>query len=896
MDTPLLQTKLYIPPPHSKLVPRLRLIERLNEGATRNLTLISASAGFGKTTLVSDWVQQTDRPATWLSLDEADNDPIRFFSYFIAALQQITPEAGETAQTLLKSLQFPAPDLLMTTLINDLATMPEFTLILDDYHVIEAEPIDAALTFLLNHLPLTIHLVIITRTDPQLPLFRLRGRAQLVELRADDLRFTREETTTFLNKTLALTLSPEDAAALETRTEGWITGLQLAVHFMQGQTAQASSDFIATFTGDHRYIVDYLGEEVLSQQTEELQTFLLHTSILDRMRADLCDRVTGLKDSQTILESLEQTNLFIVPLDNDRRWYRYQQFFAEFLQGRLRRQQPDLIDTLHERAAHWYKSEAFSEQAIAHFLAAEQFEQAAALMETRVDTTLHGQGQIATFLKWVEALPEDLLLKHPQLELAQVWALLFSGQWSRVEPRLQAIEKSLSIRLDIDSSIQLTKPPTDLQEFHGEVAALRSELALFQMDFLRAIELSEEALRYLSLDNSRIRSTVTQIQGYSYRLNGDVDKARQALSEATQLSKKVGNINTSIFSLSDLAAVQVMQGLPHEAAQTYQQIMNLASEHRAWPFPPTGVAYVGMGNLLREWNDLEMATQHVTKGLELIAPAVYNSVASQAYAILADIRQAQGDADAATAYLQQAAEAAQKSSGHPMNVRIPLLKARLAIRQGAIETAARWANQYQIDRQQPESLLAYQRHFAEITFVRVRLAQGFPDLDLVDQLLQKARTAGWGHTVIELLIMKALSLQVEKKRKQALTTLAEALTLAEPAGYIRLFVDEGPPMVELLRDVLKQGVSSTYVGKLQASFMPTMGESKPSAQTLIDPLTDRELEVLKLMATGLANREIAAELVVALGTVAKYSNNIFTKLNVRNRTEAIARAGALEIL
>jgi LuxR family maltose regulon positive regulatory protein len=681
-----------------------------------------------------------------------------------------------------------------------------------------------------------------------------------------------------------LTMLEEDLTALEARTEGWITGLQLAAHFMQGQGAERISDFVATFTGDNRYIVDYLVEEVLSRQSQDTQTFLLQTSILDRMTGPLCDAVTGLNDSQGILEFLEQTNLFIVPLDNERQWYRYQQFFFEFLQGRLRRGQPELVPDLHGRAAGWYQAQALYEQAIDHFLAADQIEQAASLVEEAIDTTLYERGEVTTYLNWLDALPEDILLTRPRLCLAQVWALFFAGQWHKVESRLQDVERILTAEMDNDgsTSVQPVDLPTHIQEMQGEVAALRSELALFQKDFLRALELSEQALAHLPHDNLRIRGMVTQIQGYTHRLNGDVDKAQQALIEAGTLSRKVGNVNTGIFALGDLAEVQVMQ--------------NLASEHQAWPFPPTGAAYVGMGNILREWNELETATQHLHKGIELISPAGYNSVISQAYSILAFVRQAQGKSDEATEFLQQAEESALKSGAHPVGARMPMIRARLWLMQGNLEKATQWAARFEAQREQDNINLAYQRQFTEITLARVRLAQGRPDLDLLKQLLQTAQAAGWQNNVIELLILQALSFSSQGDTAQAVAPLEKALALAEPEGYVRLLVDEGAPMAGLLRIVIKQGIYPAYVGKLQASFMPSASAGKIPSQALIDPLTGRELEVLKLMATGLSNREIAAALVVALGTVAKYSNNIFTKLNVRNRTEAISRAGALDLL
>ncbi len=948
MVSPILTTKLYIPQPRTEFVPRPRLIERLNEGLRQNLgfgrklTLISAPAGFGKTTLVSHWLQQlagehpssgtpkggsrgaeeqefSPAPFVWLSLDEADNDPIRFLTYFVAALGQIDQQIGQTAQQLLHAEQVQSllPDSFMTILINDIvATSIKFTLILDDYHTIENKTIHAALTFLLDNLPPEMHLTMISRTDPPLPLSRWRARGQLLELRADDLSFTLEETAMFLNTVMGFNLTAEDIAVLEARTEGWITGLQLAALSMQGQ--QNKSNFIATFTGKDRFIVDYLLEEVFQGQLEYIQTFLLQTSILDRLTGPLCDAVLGKDETENlhpssrfaiphpssfILEQLERANLFIVPLDNERQWYRYQQLFGEFLRGRLQQNPPpssfsvggtEGIAELHRRAAQWYAQNGLFNEAIGHALAAPDVEHAAVLIEHATDPTLKIRGEATTFLGWLEALPDPVVHARPRLCLAKAWALFYTGQWPQVEPLLQQVELTLA-----NATNDLAATPTtaaEVREIQGEMAALRAELALFQENTDQALALSTQALTYLPPENLRLRSMATQVQGFTYRLQGEVAKASQVLAEAGALSQAAGNLTFAIFALSDLAEVQVMQGQLRQAARTFQHIMNLASEQRAWPFPPTGLAYIGIGNLLCEWNDLDTAAQHLYKGIELSQKGGYIGVASQGYLILAQVKQAQGESDQALDLLRQVEKLVSATGSHRLRARLALTRVRLGLRQGEVTAAAQWARDYEQSQAGGGSSLAYQRQLEQTTLARVRLAQGQPDVTLLERLLQTAERADWQQNMIELLALQALALEALGETAKAITTMKRALTLAEPEGYIRLFIDEGPPMAKLLRLVIAQGILPTYVGQLQASFMPAVSEQAVSPQALIDPLTERELTVLQLMAAGLSNQAIADELVLALGTVARYTNNIFTKLNVRNRTQAILRAKVLGLI
>ena len=532
---PIITTKLHIPPTQPNLVARPRLTAQLHAGKTRRLTLISAPAGFGKTTLVS--ASLTQQPSAgrvaWLSLDESDNDPARFLTYLVNSVQQIEPDFGQAALQMLRGGQLSQIESLMTLVLNDMAAVTtKFSLVLDDYHVIHHEVVHKALTFLLEHLSPLAHLIIISRIDPPLPLARFRARGHLLELRTDDLRFTVEEASDFLNSAMGLGLQATDIALLEDRTEGWIAGLQLAGLSMQG--ANDPSAFIATFSGKDRHIVDYLLEEVFQQQSPENQAFLLQTSILDHLCGPLCDAVYDAGTSQSVLgvtvtptatgqatlEAFERSNLFILPLDNERRWYRYQHLFLEFLRERLQQLEPDLIPELHKRAAQWCLAQGSVDMAINHTLAAQDFEAAAALIEQNTDSVLRQRGELTTYLHWLEKLPTDVLQSRPRLCLDRAWALSFSGDWPQLEVQLQEIEQML----EADETL-----PADqlahVKVLRAEVTAMKAEFALYQDSPNAAMALAAQALADLPPKNIRWRATLNQIQGYVHRLNGAVEPA-----------------------------------------------------------------------------------------------------------------------------------------------------------------------------------------------------------------------------------------------------------------------------------------------------------------------------------------------------------------------------------
>jgi LuxR family maltose regulon positive regulatory protein len=898
VDTPLLKTKLYIPPVRPELVPRPRLIERLNAGLHHKLTLISAPAGSGKTTLVAEWLHSLKaRASAWLSLAADDNDPARFFTYLIAALETVQADVGADARALLQSPQHPPLKAVLTMLLNSIAAMPtDFVLVLDDYHAVEQQPIHDALTFLLDHLPPQMHLVIASRVDPPLHLARLRTRSQLSELRTADLRFTPDEAAAFLNQAMGLNLSPGDVAALEARTEGWIAGLQLAALSMRDKDAERVADFIADFSGSHRHVIDYLAEEVMAQQPDEIHDFLCQTAILDRLTAPLCDAVAGRDDSDEILRQLEQANLFLVPLDERREWYRYHHLFADFLRNYLGRDQPDRVPELHRRAAGWYEQNRLITAAIDHALSAGDFERAARLVEQVAEATLM-RSEAATLMGWMEALPDDEVRARPILSTYHAGLQLMDGCPPDVlEARLQE-----AMEADTTGTVSIG------------VAAIRAFLAAHQGDTRQGIELARRALELLPQESLVLRSFVVGFLGLNYLYSGDVVAATQTLNEAARIGQRVGNLLAAVVALCYSAELSVLQGQLYQAQSFYNQALEMGVDSQGRPRPIAGLALAGLGQLLREWNDLEAATRHLVEGIELSRK--WGEVgAVQGYVGLALVRQAQGDVEGAREAIQTARQLAIEFDATEKDIlSVTMCQVRLWVAQGDIEAALRWVEERGLDsRDELEKEVSsasspLHRALEYTALARVCIAQGQFDeaLEVLGPLLQAAESAGWTGPVIEILALRALALQEQGKTAQALTALRRALSLAEPGGYVRIFADEGQPMAELLSALSRQrsltGPLQTYVSKLLSAFelegSKLQVEGSPvRPSTLIEPLSERELEVLRLIATGMSNREAAEKLVVATSTVKKHLQNIYGKLGVHNRTQAIARANALGLL
>ena len=890
----LLTTKLYLPPARTNLVSRPRLTQRLDEGLTRKLTLISAPAGFGKTTLLSAWIPQSQWCVTWVSLDEGDNDPTRFWSYFIAGLQQLNPGLGENALSLFQSLKPPSLEFCLTTLLNEIATFPEsFVLVLDDYHVIENPSLHEAIIFLLDHLPPQLHLFITTRADPPLPLSRLRGREQLTELRTGDLRFTPAEVAAFFNQVMGLDLSPGDIAALEAHTEGWIAGLQLAALSMQGR--DDLPDFVSAFTGSHRYILDYLTDEVLARRPKGTKNFLLQTSILNRLCGPLCDAVTGQSEGQTSLERLEQANLFLTSLDDDRHWYRYHHLFAEVLQARLRQSQPELLPDLHRRASDWYEAHDSVVEAVQHALAASDVVRAAGLIE-RERWVLQGRGEINTLHTWLNELPVETVRARPRLSLAYAWIFSLLEQAEAIEPRLQDAEEALAV-----SAVATPEQPAEIDTIRGEIATLRAEIALSRSDISHAIELCKQALKLLPEDSTLLRGVATYFLGHAQRNDGQMVTAERTYIEASTLGLQTDNLLLALHSLANLSTVQMALGRLGKAAESSQRILQITAERQRQTWPVAGLAYQGLGKLHYEWNELETAVRYLRLGIEFGHRGGLTGLEINSRSALAFTLQAQHDPDGADEVLRQIA-AMTEQHHHPVYAAIAAVQeARLRLSQDRLDQAVLWAETcgLHVDDMAP----SYSHEAEYLTLARVFIARDQAEavLDLLDRLQEEAESDRRTGSLIEILILCALARQMSGDTASALVALESALTLAEPEGYVRTFVDEGKPMAELLLQARSRGIRPDYVKKLLAVFgaeeksLPLPGPPAPQS-SLIEPLSPRELELLSLVADGQSNKEIAQELVVAIGTVKKHLNNIFGKLNVSNRTQAVARARELDLL
>jgi LuxR family maltose regulon positive regulatory protein len=918
MSTPILTTKLYIPPPRPNAVLRPHLIARLNAGLHRRLTLISAPAGFGKTTLASVWIAECGRPATWLSLDDADHDSTRFLAYLVAALQTIAPTIGAGMVELLRSPQPPSIDALLPMLLNEIATLPQpAILVLDDYHVLDARPIDQALAFLLERLPPQLHLVITTREDPHLPLARLRARGHVTELRAADLRFTLAEVTAFLTEVMDFSLAQEDIAALEVRTEGWIAGLQLAALSMQGH--QDVGGFIRAFTGDNRYIVDYLVEEVLQLQPEHIRSFLLQTSILDRLHGSLCDAVSGLQESAALLQALERANFFVVPLDDTRQWYRYHHLFAEVLAAHLRAEQSDLVATLHQRASTWYEQRGETADAIRHALAAQDFTRAADLLELAVPA-MRNSRQEAAVLSWLRALPDDVVHRRPVLSIAYAWSLLAEGELDGVEERLRSAERWLDTTAD---GRELVSSPgaemvvvDDVQFRHlpGAIAVYRAGQAQALGNVADTVSYAWRALNLLPEDDHLQRGAAMALLGLAAWTSGNLEAAHRSYADGMARMQRAGIIAQAIGCVIALADIRIAQGRLHEAMRTYEQGLQLATVQGHPILRGTADMHVGLSELLCEQNDLPAATEHLLRSQRL---GEHMGLPQNPYRwrmAMARIKQAQGDLEGALALLEEA-ERRYVGDFFP-NVRpVAALVVRVWVAQGRLVDALDWAREQGLS---AHNELSYLHEFEHITLARVLLARSHSDrssqsmreaIGLLDRLLAAAQAGERTGRVIEILILQALAYQLQVDVPAALAPLSRALTLAEREGYVRLFVDEGPPMAVLLQEALARGMLSGYVEKLLAAFPraegrglrteslePTRSVLSPQSSALVEPLSQRELDVLRLFNTELSGPEIARELVIGLSTVRTYTKSIYGKLNVNSRRAAVKRATELGLI
>lgn len=955
MSTQLLVTKLFIPPARADLVSRPRLTRRLTEAVQRGhkLSLISAPAGYGKTSLLSEWLNtvlgsrkyeagvKTNAFPTpgvaWLSLDEADNDSTRFLGYLIAALQQAAPEIGHSVQKLLQAGgPFLAPEALITSLINDLAAYPNpLILILDDYHFIETEAIHTVVTFLLDHLPQQFHLTIASRTIPPLPLARWRVRGQLTELRAADLRFTTAEISQLLNTRLGLNLSSADIAALEARTEGWVAGLCLAALSLQEQPNPAA--FIQSFTGDDRYVLDYLLDEVFSRQPPEIQSFLLQTSILERLCGPLCDAILNggavaqrsegeslpsplphrslaplpvnfPTPSQVILEQLEAANLFIVPLDNKREWYRYHALLVDLLRHRLGHASPALIEEieggiagLHRRAAGWYEQQGMTAEAIHHFLAAQDFTEAVRLVEQIGAAALWERGEITTWQGWLRHLPPNLIYARPRLCLYTAEALYLTGRFEAIESCLHFAEASLrEISPTLPGGVEISE--TEAHHLLGEIAAIRALVAGGREGLAHAgeaIQLTQQALALLPSQELRLRGLLTIGLAEAYYLNGNVREAAPVYEQTLTLGQSSHRPFLVLAGLTRLAEVQRLQGKLHQAAATCQRLDSLSLD-------PAHGPYIQLAEVQREWNDLTAAQESLLQAIEHGQRESNTRILIPAYVCQAQILQAQGDPAGALESIRTAAQYVSHLT-QPWDLPpVAAYEALLHLRSNNLAAAQTWAQSFQLT-----DNFDFRREVESLIWARVLLAQGRLDeaAALLERLRQAAESGGRMSRVIESLALLALTHHAQSNLRAAMSTLTHALALAQPEGFIRLFVDEGQPMAELLGRMKSEGGRmKTYVNQLLFAFNNTATENQNEKKTklhpsslilqpsLIEPLTERELEILQLIAQGHSNAEIAHRLVLTIGTVKLHAHHIYGKLVVTNRTQAVAKARELGLL
>ena len=905
MSNPLLTTKLHFPAAHPDWVSRPRLIRALNDALRpgHRLILISATAGFGKTTLLSNWIRTLTtsfpsrepeegdnvnhpsgmRSIAWLSLDEGDNDPARFWTYFVAALKSAR---GELVDTIVSSAalmprhssQPPAIEVTLTVLINEMVAQTEpLIIVLDDYHVITSSAIQDAMAFLLEHLPSQTHLVIAARADPPLPLARLRARGQLTEIRASDLRFTSEETDAFLNRRMGLGLSKEDTAELEKRTEGWITGLQLAVLSMQGR--KDVSDFIATFDGSHRYVMDYLFEEVLKAQTTEAREFLLQTAILDQLTASLCNAVTGCANSDSLLLYLEQANLFLVPLDDRREWYRYHHLFADFLRAQL---PASHRSELHCKAAQWYEARELLTEAVEHALAAGDLEIAGRTIARAARKALY-QGEVTTLLGWLDALPDEFIRADFWLLVFKGWALEMTGQIEASEAYVRLAEKHLP---DHSNSV--------------ECVTIRAYIADDCQDWARAIALSLEALNLIGEADFAMKSAVlVGLAGAEYSA-GDIPAAAEHFLQAYHVGQRSGNYHAGVAALIQLAWLWLEQGQRQKVAALCQEAVERCIDSRGKPLPIAGLAYVALGQACYQANELTQARQHLLTGLELLAGTHFLFHALWGKIVLARVYQALGEEEAA----QETLHEVHRSTAPSECLRdfFAACEAGFQFRCGNIAAADRWlgANFPPTDTPQPEQRGLY------LMYARVQLALGRTReaekaLAAIEPILRRPDgfsqllPGGFFGALTDLLILQALACQAIGRKDVALAKLEEAVLLAAPEGCQRVFIEEEPEVLRLLLPRVRQ-VAPVFVDQLLANVTAEARKRANSALGPVEALTDRELQVLNLLTAGLRNQEIADQLVISLATVKRHISNINGKLGVDSRTQAIARGRELHLL
>lgn len=866
---PLIKTKFGIPACRPALVERRRLVERLDAGLNGNLTLISAPAGYGKTTLASRWLRGTTRAVTWLSLDGHDNDPVRFLNYFIAALQAIDEQVGKETQPLLQAPQPPPPDVLMTTLLNELSEIPlPFILALDDYHVIQTVSTHNLLNFIVEHQPDQMHIVLLTREDPPLPLPRLRARGQITEVRQDDLRFTTQECAEFLENVMGIKMSQDDISALERRTEGWVTGLQLAALSMRGR--DDLSHFVQEFTGSNRFVLDFLAQEVFEKQTKDIQDFLLKTSILDRLCGSLCDSVTERSGSQELLDSLEQANLFVTSLDQSRNWYRYHHLFRELLGKKLCDQDVPAINALHRRACSWYERNDILPDAIGHALAGADWESALVLIH-KIHGGMLKSGEIFTLLNWYNRLPDHAILNDAEACLNFSWILMLSSQFDRAKFYLTHAEGNAG-----------DNPP-----FQGQIFSAQAYLARAQGDHRRMVELSQQALLLLPKEDLNSRCIVSINLGIAYWHSGKMAAAERSLDEVMETGKATGNLYAVSTASLFQGMVMAVRGKLHEANDRFLTIV----QQRDTPAFLRGLAYFYLCVLHYEWNHLEQSGKYLLEARKIGEYIHNDELFVINHMMMARIHMASGNLAAAGEALDKTQQkAAEGEVSAPVFPRLAAAQVQYAIACNDLEAASVWAKRL-VDGSDCHTF----HRFTNTTRALYLLAQQKTGeaAKLLEQCYERAFQEGWVYSMI---IVRSLQALAAAEPETAFAYFQDALTWAQPEGFIRTFVDLGDVLEPLLQTAARRRFMPEYTERI-ISVMKESAQSPLLGQlALAEPLNPRELEVLGQMAAGLSNRQIAEKLFISTGTVKTHIHNICGKLGAQNRTEAAAFARALSLV
>jgi LuxR family maltose regulon positive regulatory protein len=898
----VLATKLYLPRLQPGFVPRPRLAAQLDEALARDLILVCAPAGFGKTCLLAEWARRGQRPVAWLSMDSADNDPARFWRHVVAGLDPLCPGFSEPAGQLLGPPPPPSFEGLAAALINELAARRDpVLLVLDDYHLIDSPMVHASVGFLLEHRPLSLRLVLSSRTDPPLPLARLRGRGQLAELRAADMRFSLEEAAALLSEALGPDVPEAAVAALAARTEGWVAGLQLAALSLRGHADPAG--FVASFSGSHRYVLDYLTEEVLDRQPAEVRGFLLETSVLDRLSGALCDAVTGRSDGQAMLEQVERANLFLMPLDEVRGWWRYHHLFADLLRARLQ-QQPERIAVLHRNAAAWLEEHGLADEAIRHALAAGDTAWAARLIERHFDALFFQRGEGATVQRWLAAIPAEI--GSSRLALA-------GGRLEAARQLLDAAERAQAGTAGVEG--EPFGPSADrgnwLVNVPAAVTTQRAYLAALRGDAEGAAAFASQALAVIGDDEWMLASHARGYLSLAEWMRGRLTEAEQLLSSIITQWRAAGERALAVRGCHHLGQIQRAQGRLDAALGTYQQAVDIAAVPGRPHLPAAGAGYVGMAEVAYQKGELAAALRHLTDGISLARQSDHTQPLANGLVTLAWIRQAQGDVAGALAAMDEAGQVGASGDVASLLNPAPAQWARLLLAQGDTSAAAQWASSRGLDL---DAERGYPMEPEYLALARVLLAQALPGqaLRFLERLRTSAAAAGRTGSLIEIQALQALALAARGDEAAALTALAQALILAYPQGYLRVFADEGPPMATLLGRLIAarradQGqardIPLGYLGRLARSFaqgtaatQPNAAQPTPVAPGLVEPLSQREIEVLRLLAAGYPNQQIARELVVSLHTVKKHVSHVLSKLGAANRTEATARARELGLI